>query len=371
MTHSRQSCLMIVIAGLVFTLLSPTGARSAENLYWHLDEYLEEYPQQKELMDSFYADIRAPAKPLAAKQKKPLNILAIYPGLQTSDYWDRSIVAFETRLKEIGIQYDLSFHLTHPTELPAQSQLIEQSLRSDPDFLVFTLDALRHKGLISRVMGRGNTRIILQNITTPIKSFGNRQPFLYDGFDHEIGTRMLADHYKKLFPGAARYAAIFPTQGYVSEMRGDVFLQEMASRGDIQLLDLYFVPINVDRSYTAAMELLSAHESLDFIYAGSTDIALGIVKALKETGRIDEIVVNGWGGGKDELTALSTGELNFTVMRMNDDNGVAMAEAIRMFLEGDEARIPTVFSGEIHLVDQSTPTEQLREWTNYAFRYSR
>lgn len=65
------------------------------------------------------------------------------------------------------------------------------------------------------------------------------------------------------------------------------------------------------------------------------------------------------------------GEMDVTVMRMNDDNGVAMAEAIRLDLQGNVAMVPTIYSGSFSIVDQSIGNTKLDELKkNRAFRYS-
>lgn len=341
--------------------------------YWTLDEYIHIYPEQSLLMDRFSSYVRSDYIPLQREQRRPLSILVVYPGLQVSDYWRRSLSSFEARMKEIGIKYNMSFHFTKPgeEEFKTQSLLLEEAAKTNFDFLVFTLDAMRHKGMIGRILVQGKTKAILQNITTPIRSFGRKQPFLYVGFDHVEGTRLLAEEYKRRFPAGARYAIFYAEKGYVSSMRGDTFLQEMSGQENMKLVASYYVPFDVKKSHKAAMELLAEHEDIDFIYASSTDIAHGIIEALKETGRIDEVVVNGWGGGQSELDAIEAGEMDFSVMRMNDDNGVAMAEALRLFLLGRENDVPTVFAGEFKLVDKNVPAERLKKWKEYAFRYSK
>lgn len=181
---------------------------------------------------------------------------------------------------------------------------------------------------------------------------------------------MIARYYKDAWPDGARYALFFAEKGYVSSRRGDTFLQEMAERPDIRLLSAYYVPFSREHAYRAAQELLAEEDDLDFIYASSTDIAQGIVDALEEAGRLDEVMVNGWGGGSYELEAIEEGKLSFTVMRMNDDNGVAMAEAVRLYLEGQRDSVPHVYAGDFHLIDQDTPVDQLEKWGRHAFRYS-
>ena len=82
-------------------------------------------------------------------------------------------------------------------------------------------------------------------------------------------------------------------------------------------------------------------------------------------------MVNGWGGGSSELQSIEQKELTATVMRMNDDNGIAMAEAIRFDVSGKREMIPQIFSGEFALIDQQTSKDEIKKFSDYAFRYSK
>jgi len=363
------SAMTLMLSGLI----SPDNL-SGKSLkeYWLLNDFLDQHPEQKALSSAFSRTVKGPGRAAHVKQMRPVKIVMIYPGLQVSDYWRRSVSSFRARMRELGLKFVLEDHFTKPgTGIREQSLLIGEAMANSPDYLVFTLDAMRHRGMIERVMAEGQTKVILQNITTPIREFGQFQPFFYVGFDHGVGAKMLADRFKAKIKNSGRYAIFYGPKGYVSRMRGGIFLQEMSARPEIELVASYYVNFDRQRSYRAAMELLSEHDKLDFIYACSTDIALGIIDALKETGRLNSVMVNGWGGGEAELDAISRGEMDFTAMRMNDDNGVAMAEAIRLDLETPGAAVPTVYSGEFRMVGKKTPKVELARLRKNAFRYSK
>ena len=99
-------------------------------------------------------------------------------------------------------------------------------------------------------------------------------------------------------------------------------------------------------------------------------LPLGIIDAINELGLRAKIKTNGWGGGSAELDAIVAGDLDFTVMRMNDDNGIAMAEAIKLDLADRGTDVPTIYSGDFALVDQLTSQYKLKKLKKRAFRYS-
>lgn len=300
-----------------------------------------------------------------------VRISIVYPGEQISDYWRRSVTSMTSRLDEIGIKYEIDRTFTLPgRELARQANLLMEALNRDPDYLIFTLDALEHGNFIEQIIARDRVKLILQNITTPVRRWQNRQPFLYVGFDHHEGTRMLAERYIQLTGGTARYAILFGTRGYVSEMRGEGFKAYLNDHPGMQIVDAFYVGFDREAARKATLDLLSRHDDIDFIYCVSTDIALGAADALIETGRQDDILINGWGGGASELEAIDDNRIDFTVMRINDDNGVAMADAILLDRMQRRNEIPLVFSGEMVLIDGETSPDTLEELEKRSFRYS-
>lgn len=340
--------------------------------YWRLPEYLEAHPEQATLARAFEEIVRAAGVPPNVEQQAPVRIFIVYPGLQQSDYWRRSVDSFVSRMRKLGLEFEITERFTKPgTDLRLQGTLIQEVIRTSPDYLIFTLDALRHQGMIDRVNSIGKTKIILQNITTPLRAFDGKQPFLYVGFDHLLGTRILAEEYARRFPDGARYAVFFGPKGYVSQMRGNTFIEEMERRPGTDLRASFYVNFDRSRARKAAKEILSREPNLDFIYACSTDIALGVIDAIDELGLQGKVLVNGWGGGSAELAAMRESKLAFSVMRMNDDNGVAMAEAISLDLQGKAEQVPTVFSGDIVKIDGNMTEGDLKALEARAFRYSR
>ena len=351
----------------VFSITKLSAELQLQN-YWMVDEYFTTFPEQRQLFNAFNQRVQSNS-PQQVSFTKPIKISMVYPGLQVSDYWRRSVASFSARLKEMDVPFEIESLYTKPgVEISLQLQQIRKSLQSDTDYLIFTLDALRHKNLIEQVMAQHRTKVILQNITTPLKAFGQQQPLLYVGFDHSIGSQMLAKKYIEVVENNSKYAILYGTKGYVSKVRGGVFQDIISNSTDMELVASYYVNFDREKAAAATLEIVKTNPDINFIYACSTDIALGVIDALAEKGLTGKVLVNGWGGGSSELEAIQNGFLNFTVMRMNDDNGVAMADAILDDLS-DKA-IPTIYSGDIVLVNSLMKKAEIDRLKLNAFRYS-
>lgn len=361
-------CIIVMIClSLVLSMQS-----QAAGGYITVQEFHKLHPEQVDRTKRFTTIVQKEGVPIKQGiQSTPVRIAFIYPGEQVSDYWRRSIESFKRRMGEIGIQYELFEHFSKPAvEIRLQEQQMRAALHQDPDYLVFTLDAKKHQRVIERILTKGRPKLILQNITTPLQSWEGKQPFLYDGFDHAMGSEMLAEYYLKKTGGEGEYAVLFYSQGYVSVMRGDIFIEYMSKNSGLKLVSSYYTDGNREKAKRAALEILAEHPGVKFIYACSTDVAIGAIDALRQTTKLGKIMVNGWGGGSSELEAIKAGDMDVTVMRINDDNGVAMAEAIRLDLEGRSAEIPTVFSGDFALVEKGIGDDELQQLRMRAFRYS-
>lgn len=344
-------------------------ARSLDD-FWTLYEFNQLNQKQKKNHAAFAERVREAAVPVE-RTAEPVRIVVIYPGQQVSDYWRRSLVSFEARLEELRLPYEInSFFSGSSSFVDNQASLISEALKNDPDYLVFTLDALRHRPIVERLIARGRPKILLQNITTPVKAWRDKQPFLYVGFDHLTGTDLLIHYYNQRIGEKKPFAILFGPRGYVSRARGNTFLQAYSDPVITNLRASYYVGYDREKAFNAATEILQLNPDLEFIYSGSTDIALGAVKAIQHQGRGQDVLTNGWGGGTVELDAIIAGQLDVTVMRMNDDNGVAMAEAIALDAVGKGDQVPVVYSGDFELVTSRDSAERIRNLKNRAFRYS-
>ncbi|MEA2049636.1 MAG: substrate-binding domain-containing protein [Campylobacterota bacterium] len=292
----------------------------------------------------------------------------LYPSLQASDYWRRNKIAFEKRLKELKIDYSIDIIETS-TSLNSikKDKFIDKITKSKYDFLITTLNSNLEKNLIRKVLVYTDIKVVLQNITTPIKEWEKQQVLTYVGFDYKIGSLKIADYFLKKFK-VGNYAVMFHTQGYVSQMRGDTFINYINNNSKLKLYDSYYTQGDQEKARLATLDLLKNTKDIKFIYACSTDIAIGVSKALQSLGLKDKILLNGWGGGSKELNMLKTKKLDTTIMRINDDAGIVMAEIIKGVILKDT--IPKIFSGEMVLIDNNISKEEIELLIKKSFRYS-
>ncbi|MCG5501707.1 substrate-binding domain-containing protein [Ectothiorhodospira lacustris] len=347
--------------------------------YWDIGSYLGRYPDQQSLLHDFTARVRSAPRPLPAdmSDRPVVRVALLYPDLQASDYWQRNLTAFERRARALGLNLSITVYSSQPGGIDPmlQAEQLRVALAGQPDYLVYTLDTPIHHRLAERLLAmssadRAGPKIILQNITTPLRAWDGMQPFLYVGFDHIEGSRMLARHLAGMTSGQGEVVVLYAGDGYISEVRGDTFIREIAAFPGLRVRATYLTHLQMDVARRATEDALKRYPNAVLIYACATDIALGAVAAVANAGRGDTPLVNGWGGGAEELHLIGTGALAATIMRMNDDAGVAMAEAIAMDLQGEGHRVPQLFSGDMVLVTRDMEAATIDHLKQRAFRYS-
>ncbi|MBK1690887.1 substrate-binding domain-containing protein [Ectothiorhodospira mobilis] len=363
---------------LLATLLAGAGGLAVAQVpagYWSIGDYLERHPEQAALTEAFTRRVRGPARPLAERgdgSRQRVQVAVIYPGLQSSGYWRRNLLAFRERARELGLDLDLQVFFTGPDsgDVQLQADQLREVLGQDPDYLVYTLDTDLHRELIDRILARGDgPGLILQNITTPVRAWDGRQPLLYVGFDHVQGSRILAAHLRDVLPGGD-LVILYGTDGYVSRARGGAFIKALEGSG-LRIREGYVTDFLAPVVRRATRDALARYPELKAVIACATDMALVAAGWVEEAVPPQRrVLVTGWGGGSEELAALEAGRLAATVMRMNDDAGVAMAEAIALDVAGKGGQVPTVYAGDMVLVTRQTPAQVLRGLEARAFRYS-
>lgn len=356
---------------LLFVLMLCGRAQADSQEYWTYQEYMNAFPEQRLREQAFAERVRQPVTETSSEVVSPLHIAMLTPDVQASDYWWRNRVSMTRRLQEMDIPFSLTSYSFQPaTTMRQQEQLLADALEENPDYLIFTLNALRHKVLVEKILARGHPKLILMNITTPLKHWQHNQPFFYVGFDHREGTRQLKEAIKEMYGPVANYLMLYGTQGYISEVRGDEFIRLTATEPGYRLRNAFYTNVKPDMARQAVLQALSDDNDINLIYACTTDIALGAADAVKQLGLQNRVVLNGWGGGKAELDAIARGDLDVTVMRMNDDNGIAIAEAIRLDQEHKHEQLPLIYSGDFAIVDRHTPAAEMEQLKAHAFRYS-
>lgn len=101
---------------------------------------------------------------------------------------------------------------------------------------------------------------------------------------------------------------------------------------------------NRAQAYTSALTVLAAHPNLAGIYSLNDDGALGVVRAVKQQGKLGKIKVAGHNGACDALKSIMDNSgLGFTVLFAGEPFGVAAVNTALKMVKG--VKVPAKLSG--------------------------
>lgn len=345
----------------------PAGAQ--ERGYFLLPELHELMPEERTKMVEFMQRVQSDTIKSGRTYDKPLKIAMMFPSLETSDAWARLNISTRARLEEMGIPFEVTEFMIRPDEHDRQGVQVDQVLGGDFDYVVIGPSEYQvQKSNISRLAEAIPT--LVMNIVNPfVDTLGtDQQPLTHVGFDHTIGAEALCQWVIKETGGEGTFALVRYLPGLIDSQRSDHFAECVTANSNMKLVDEFEANGDRELAFSGGQALLTRHPDITMLHAGNTAVALGVLSAAIERGKLDDVIINGWGGGADELKSIKDGGLKVTAFRVNDDWGVSVAEAIRAHAEGVD--VPVVIAATIKPLDYTMSAGEIDAETDYAFRYS-
>lgn len=339
------------------------------NAAWTMLEYFEEFPDEATKLENLRAVVSSDAVPISVEVPDTVRIGFVYPSFNLSEGFARGAIAFEKRLRELEIPFQIDEYGSTDQDHQRQSAHVDAILAADYDFVIFGPTEMGiQKANIRRMMDAG-IPVMVWNYVTPFKDWGSDQPLSYVGFDHAEGAEMLCAWTLERTGGVGNFADMRFIPGFIDDQRNGIFSDCVEEGGMTKVYD-HFADGDSEKAYQGMLSTLSAYPDVVMVHAGNTASALGMAQAATERGVEGTILMNGWGGGQTELDSILAGALNVTPLRLIDDFGVFPAEMIKLHLEGKADQIPLVAAGEMRLVDDTFSAADMVEAQLYANRYS-
>ena len=347
---------------------SPANIDIAERDYYYWDEI-----QPIAQMEAMKEIVSKDGIPISVPVDETVRIAMIFPSLELSDAWIRGQLAFEARMEELNIPFELVTMGVDSTDHTKQADHLQSAIIEKYDYVICgPTEMYIQSDAMSQVIAAPDTELIIWNFSTPLMKWGKTreegQPLAYVNFDHYDGSVMMANYILENYD-FKNAAYIYGVVGALSYMRGHTVRDILMANG-VEFLYETYCDLDMQKAYEAVKQIVAAYPEVEHIHIISTDMAIGGSSALDEMGLTGDIIINGWGGGSQEQELLLAGKLGFTVFRFQDDWGVAPAEIIKMDLEGRKDEIPMVYSGGMQMLHSGMDRADIDALIDYGFRYS-
>jgi len=239
------------------------------------------------------------------KASKPYKFGAVMKFLG-NQYWQLLSEGMQSKAKEYGVELDVQAAQTESDQL---GQLAIMETMIEKGYNVLLVSPQTDTNLLGAVEKAKAAGIIVLNVNDAVLSdavnwAGPRQ--------YENGVRAAQYLIDKLPAGgkvaviegqAGVYAAKQRTKGFKDTLEGKPFEVVASVPGDWDL----------QKSLDAATTIIQQHPDIKAFYANNDTMALGIVEAVKNAGKLNEIMVIGTDGIGAAYDSIKAGEMTGTV----------------------------------------------------------
>ena len=336
------------------------------------DFYLVEQMNRPGELEALREVVGSPAVPLAVEQDGPLQIALVYPSADVSDFWARMYLAFTKRLDELGIEYETTEFASRQIEHSLQATYTDQVIQDKDiwDFVLFGPSELATQAdNIDKLAGTDDFTTFVISFFTPPKYLEN-QPAGWFDFSAAEGAQLICDYMVDRLGEGQTYALNRGIPGITDNQRSGDFAACVEEKGGWDLAYEHYGEYRREGGFDGTNYIMQSYPEAKIIHNANTAMAMGSVEAQLAMGMEGEIFSTGWGGTGLEMEALRNGELDATPMRMGDDVGAAVAEAIKYHLEGRENELPRIFLGRITIANDQMSADELNALEEEAFRFS-
>lgn len=210
----------------------------------------------------------------------------------------------------------------------AQNANVVSAISNDLDGSVPALEAAKTAG------------VPYVSFLTSVSGGDDYDGYIYVGSPNEDAGKAQGQYLVEVLPENAKilYFTGEPNdQQYIDRKKG--LTDELAARDDIEILDEYNVQNSKDQGMSTAEDCILSYDQIDAIVCQNDDAALGVVEALKSSGRLDgSILVLGVDGSDDALASIKNGEMSMTALQDAKSQAEAGAEIYAQLRDGTDPK---------------------------------
>ena len=149
-----------------------------------------------------------------------------------------------------------------------------------------------------------------QGVFVTVVDRGLAEPGIDDVYvagDNRGMGRVSGEYFRQRLPGGGDIVVLRGIPTVIDEQRFNGFMEAIDGSG-INVLDHQYANWNRDDGFTVMQDFLSRFSSIDGVWAQDDDIAIGVIQAVRQARREDEMFIVGGGGMKDIVRRVMDGD---------------------------------------------------------------
>lgn len=280
---------------------------------------------------------------MAAQDKGTMAVIVNDPA---NPYWYAEGQIAKKEAQQLGYKVDLT---SHKGDTNAESQQIDTAITNKVKAII--LDPANVNGSIGAVRKAVAANIPVFIVNAEINQQGLAKAQLVS--NNAQGAALGAQYWVEKMGEKGRYIELKgPPSDNNAATRSNGYQTVLSQYPDMKLVASDIASWDRTQGYNKTQSMLQAHPDIQGVLSGNDDMAMGAIAALKQAGKLKNIVVGSFDGSPDAVKAIKNGELPYTVLqpvaRFTKD-AVTMAD--KYVTTGE-----TGVEGEKHLYDCSLIT---------------
>jgi ribose transport system substrate-binding protein len=169
--------------------------------------------------------------------------------------------------------------------------LVILPFESDP--LTEPVASVKDRGVFVTVVDRGLSRAGIEDV--------------YVAGNNAAMGRVSAEYIVERLGGEGKIVVLRGIPTVIDNQRFDAFM-EVVDETDIEVLDSQYANWNRDDGFEVMQDFLTRFPEIDAVWAQDDDIAIGVIEALNQAGRADEVFIVGGAGMKEMIKRVMDGD---------------------------------------------------------------
>jgi ribose transport system substrate-binding protein len=278
--------------------------------------------------------------------------------------------AISKNAKSAAEQYDdLDFQLLQAADADSQAQQVEQAIAQKPDVLVvLPQDGAALTPVAQKAEKAGIPVVNIDRLFTA----PDAATATILGDNYQIGI-LAADYISDQLKCKGNVVEIQGLAGIsVTEDRTKGFTDELKKKcpdGGVEIVASQPGDFNPDQGLKVMENILQAEDQIDAVYTHDDDMAQGVVQAIRNAGREDDMFLTGVGGSQDAMDQIKEGGLYRATFLYNPNMAATAVNMGRLLAigEGFPELVPPEVPRQLVVPAAVVTKDNVDDYEQYAF----
>jgi ribose transport system substrate-binding protein len=278
--------------------------------------------------------------------------------------------AISKNAKSAAEQYDdLDFQLLQAADADSQAQQVEQAIAQKPDVLVvLPQDGAALTPVAQKAEKAGIPVVNIDRLFTA----PDAATATILGDNYQIGI-LAADYIADELKCKGNVVEVQGLAGIsVTEDRTKGFTDELKKKcpdGGVEIVASQPGDFNPDQGLKVMENILQAEDKIDAVYTHDDDMAQGVVQAIRNAGRDDDMFLTGVGGSQDAMEQIKQGGLYRATFLYNPNMAATAVNMGRLIAlgEGFPELVPPEVPRQLVVPAAVVTKDNVDDYEQYAF----